>query len=609
MYRFVGLVFSPSDPSAASLAGRFVRAICRDSSCLFPHLSVPGLIVIADRPTDGCLKAYVLPGDTGIVLGRLFAQARAARSHGDITFSPRCVHELAHSGGARLFERYWGQYVAFVRESRSSKTSVMRDPSGMLPCYYTVKDGVYVFFSNIADLELLELPPLSVNERYIAASIYATILQIRETAFNEVKELLAGDRVEVSDHGASHTSLWDPRRIALEHRVDDAGTAAEAIRETTQLCIDAWAQCHKRVLLSLSGGLDSAIVLGSLASLRDRPDVICFNQYRAETLGDERPYARAAASRAGVQLVERPWAGSRYTSRLFDFPPSAKPTATDLHFMLEMDFRNALAKEFAADAIWTGQGGDHLFWAVRSLPVVADYLHERRIDSRLVTLVAESARLSEKSYWSTLAMAARLATARTATLPDRIRTPSRHFVSPDALGPDIAEYIAHPWASRPTSLAPVKHTQMALLADVLNRHRHLAGAEHAYERHPLLSQPLVELCMRIPTYVLVGGGRSRALARKAFEHILPAEILNRAGKGDYSQQARELIRESETLLRDLLLNGFLVRHRLVSRNELERHLVHGQSLKEDQVWPLGSCIAIEVWAEACRRHGHLRWAA
>ena len=52
---------------------------------------------------------------------------------------------------------------------------------------------------------------------------------------------------------------------------------------------------------------------------------------------------------------------------------------------------------------------------------------------------------------------------------------------------------------------------------------------------PLLSQPLVELCLRIPTYVLIRSGRDRALARRAFAADLPAEIVRALPKGRADQ--------------------------------------------------------------------------
>src|SRR3546814_16146244 len=48
---------------------------------------------------------------------------------------------------------------------------------------------------------------------------------------------------------------------------------------------------------------------------------------------------------------------------------------------------------------------------------------------------------------------------------------------------------------------------------------------------PLLSQPIVELCLSIPTWMWISGGLNRAVARKAFEGRLPAIITRRTHKG------------------------------------------------------------------------------
>ena len=65
------------------------------------------------------------------------------------------------------------------------------------------------------------------------------------------------------------------------------------------------------------------------------------------------------------------------------------------------------------------------------------------------------------------------------------------------------------------------------------------GQEGDAERiSPLFSQPLVELCLRIPTYVLTHGGWDRAVARRAFYDDLPPEIRNRRHKGGIEEHLR-----------------------------------------------------------------------
>src|SRR3546814_5721791 len=49
--------------------------------------------------------------------------------------------------------------------------------------------------------------------------------------------------------------------------------------------------------------------------------------------------------------------------------------------------------------------------------------------------------------------------------------------------------------------------------------------------HPLLSQPVIEHCLAIPTWLQCAGGCDRSIARQAFKPDLPAKVIERRGKG------------------------------------------------------------------------------
>ncbi|MGK4422636.1 asparagine synthase-related protein, partial [Klebsiella pneumoniae] len=48
---------------------------------------------------------------------------------------------------------------------------------------------------------------------------------------------------------------------------------------------------------------------------------------------------------------------------------------------------------------------------------------------------------------------------------------------------------------------------------------------------PLLSQPLVETCLGVPSWLWFEGGRNRVVARRAFAGDLPADVIWRRSKG------------------------------------------------------------------------------
>ena len=72
---------------------------------------------------------------------------------------------------------------------------------------------------------------------------------------------------------------------------------------------------------------------------------------------------------------------------------------------------------------------------------------------------------------------------------------------------------------------------------------------------PLYSQPVLELCLRLPVHLLTLGGWDRAIARRAFYDALPQEVANRKEKGAMDQHLRGVVDHNITFIRELLLDG------------------------------------------------------
>jgi asparagine synthase (glutamine-hydrolysing) len=112
----------------------------------------------------------------------------------------------------------------------------------------------------------------------------------------------------------------------------------------------------------------------------------------------------------------------------------------------------------------------------------------------------------------------------------------------------------------------------------------------------LFSQPLIELCLRIPSYVWISGGRDRSVARAAFAPELPPAIARRTQKGAIDRHNRRLMDDNEAFLREVLLDGLLVRHGLLDRQRLETFLSRGSAaLGFEYNEVLRQHLCTEVW--------------
>jgi asparagine synthase (glutamine-hydrolysing) len=80
------------------------------------------------------------------------------------------------------------------------------------------------------------------------------------------------------------------------------------------------------------------------------------------------------------------------------------------------------------------------------------------------------------------------------------------------------------------------------------------------------------LALRLPTWVHIHGGVDRAIERAAFAREIPAQIMQRRRKGCFDNVVRELIETNIEFVRELLLEGVLVRERVLDRAKLEAFL-------------------------------------
>lgn len=558
-----------------------------------------GISLFHLAPRGRSAAAIVLPDGSGVILGTVFPR--------DLAASPRdwrpvidkhCAESIVRTRGRHLMETFWGGYVAFLADRDGAVHYILRDCSGKIPCYTLVQGDCTIVAASVEDLSGLPLPRFSINVQYLAGFVYETELTRRECALNEVNEVLAGECLELKGGHARQFAVWDPRAISREGIVEDFEDASRQVREVSQSCIDFWASKYDRIVHHLSGGLDSAVVLGCLKGSAYRPQVTCLHMESGETGESECSYARLAAEAADAELVVLPGfsENSRYDERIFRLPRAPKPSVAHLGVAIESDLRNLVPSRTGAEATWDGQGGDHLFFESRSPFAAVDYAFRHGIAGDYSRHVRDAVRLSRLSYWSVQLKSIRLGLLRARWQPDDEYHREVMFLNPEIRPSNIVDYIWQPWSNDASDLPPGKRWQISLLGRLIHRHRPIPGLQYADSHHPLFSQPLFELCLRIPVHTLLRGGINRAVERAAFRDCVPEPIIQRQTKGSIASTFMSNIRESWPFIRDLILDGELVQERILERSSLEPFLATNRPMNHRALWPFLSCIAAEVWA-------------
>jgi asparagine synthase (glutamine-hydrolysing) len=604
MYPFLSILWDQNDAEAAAVAAQLLNRI---------HISLPnyafafneaGCVLLHRPPSDGVMRIYRLAYGAGVILGRVFPTAMDKWTE-EWSWSPSPAEalEIIRTHGQWLIQQMWGGYVAFLRDPAGNEVSVIRDCSGGLPCYRLRHLDVDLLFADPAVLCVLGLVPDSLNWDYLVGFVCSSQLEIRDTALEGVTELLAGDCFRrTSGSKQTHYCAWTPADVLRRPLVNRFDSAVEDVRRVAQSCISAWASVFDVIVHTLSGGLDSSVVLACLAEHRARATVVCVNKYGMQRSEDERAFARLVAAKTKVQLLEIPIRADehRIDDTLTQVPLTAKPTVSGTIGSFEISLLDEVTSKFKASRVWTGQGGDHLFLQM-SLPLgPVDYAALLGFRLGLLRTLRDAVHISKWNYWRTTRLLwdkdfdlAALALGGTPIAKHPFIVAGVHSrVSPQRL--------MHPWMACTETLPVGQRVQIAALSEVLNRHRPLPGRERTQEHHPLLSQPLLELCLRIPSYVHLHGGVDRAVERAAFSDLLPPEIVARREKGVGTFSVLEILNRSNNYLRGLLLDGVLVKQGILDRSSLEPFLTGRRLIDRLSFWPLLSVIAAELWVQNWR---------
>lgn len=557
-------------------------------------LGRPGICVFTTGAVDGHNHAYRLHQARGVVLGRLFDRQQGQATTEQIGHRLAAGAEVISSEGRELLARYWGRYVAFL-ESPGGQLQVLRDPSGTLPCFILRHHGVTVVFSWLEDiLSLLPLVPVPrVSVDGVAACMAFGDLSGRCCALEGVTQVLAGERVFLDGAGQRPGVLaWDAAEMARQPHDMGLADAMTALRGVVEGCVQAWASCYGSILLRLSGGVDSAILASCLAEGRAPSRVTGLNYHSVGSDSDERGFARLAATMAGMELIEYRRDATFRLDGLLDV--ARTPVPCDHVGRMASSVDAEIAAAVGAHAMFSGAGGDQLFFEVGQWWPAADYLRLRGLDAGFAAAALDAARLGKASVWRVMRLA----------LADRFRRrppaldQHRHF----SLYSDAVRHQA----DRPAGFVhPIFVVPSALPIGKLMQVQQLAGLSAYYDPYtrerapefvaPLLSQPLIELCLRLPTFVLIFGGRGRGLARSAFAGAIPAAIAQRRSKGGMDEHVRAVLANNLGFARQMLLDGELVRLGLIDRVATEAALSDGSFGRGTHASEIHGCIAIETW--------------
>lgn len=483
-----------------------------------------------------------------------------------------------------LVEQCWGDYVLLECPTETWTTfNAIRDSSGGVACVYSIASGFVT--SDVSTMVDAGVIGRAVDWSFIKQNLIYPHLKTGSTGLSNVSELLPGHRLCVSDDAATTEELWNPWTFATRgQRYRSASEAAAAVRSSVTAAVNAWADTDGDVLLELSGGLDSSIVAACLRNSTAR--ITCCNLVTAVPGADERDYASAMSNLLGQGLHVRTL---RVEDAAFDFAPPANAVAPSTWFLQNAANRlkQAIGQEHGIRSFFSGGGGDTAFGYLKTAAPAADAYRERGLLAA-ARAARDLAELHQCTFWK----ACRLTARKLLSPPKPPRVPDVSFVRNAA--PRSASSL-HPWFASPPDSLPGDRERIFDLAGAQIFRDGVARAATSHLRMPLLSQPVVEACLKVPSWMWIEGGRNRSVARSAFSDELPPKILHRRSKGTFMNYSGAVYRRNKPFLRDYLLHGSLEGHGLLDGDALQRFFDRRHDDLDDGFMRIFDLCSIENW--------------
>jgi asparagine synthase (glutamine-hydrolysing) len=529
-----------------------------------------------------------LPNGQGVIVGTIFPRTGPFRAVS--TQDQSAIDQLSKAPLEILKSRFWGSYLLCTEID--GEINVSRDPSGSLPCYYHIaKDGVAIASDAglLADLGFLragiawqEMP------RYLAAKD----LPSAQTGIVGLRELLAGSSLKITSSGACETStFWSPWDHVRENDSDGVAEISEKIARVVGQSCSAWQSVFNYPLVLVSGGLDSSVVVASMHS--DERRISYLTMVADDPVGDEREYVQALTNTYPSEIID-----AFYDLQDVDLDQSAtdhlpKPVGR-IH---EVAMYKAVARRahaISADSVFSGNGGDNIFYNSRSVRVLFDRLRSAGISRQVLGTVADFSKVTGASFFNIAIEAFKFAPRK--HRPYRWPT-EIDFLTDYARNELRVCSLDHPWLARPKSSAPGKAGQIAMLLRMQN---HIEGYLRPYGFpliNPLVTQPVLETLLAVPTWRMIEGGQDRMAVRRAYAKRLPAKILARRTKGSPSGFAMSVLDRKGPEIRERLLQGQLVKHGYLDARALAASLEKGAGMGPRYIQLLAFLDA-EAWLTA-----------
>ena len=515
------------------------------------HSAIAGLRSSIWRPALN--PCSTRPGNVAIVFnGEIYnfkelRQELIARNYRFATASDTevIIHAWTEWGEGCL-ERLTGMFAFALWDEPARTLFLARDRLGEKPLYYSLlPDQTLIFGSELK--ALLAHPGLPRRIDPCAIEEFFALGYIAEprTIYEDVSRLPAGSCLTLKrGHRQILRRYWEPK--PFQQVGGNASAIADCLIERLGAAVQSQLVSDVPIGAFLSGGVDSSGTMALMAKATPSP-IHCFTIGFGDARFDETAHASAVAKRYGAHHIVERMTGTETDlvarlPRIFD-EPFGDSSALPSYFLMQ------LARKSVTVAL-SGDAGDELFAGYRRY---AFHAKEERIRNIFPGWFRRPFfGLLGLAYpqldWAPQGLRARH-TFQELSLDPAMGYFCNLSVTDDATrnrlfsqtlrgslsGYHASEVVHQHWANAPDRdpIATAQYVDLKtwLPSDILTKVDRTAMACSLEVRVPMLDYRFVEWALGLPRAMKIANGQSKFILKRAFERLVPHDVLYRPKQG------------------------------------------------------------------------------
>lgn len=338
-----------------------------------------------------------------------------------------------------------------------------------------------------------------------------------------------------------------------------------------------------------------------LKNISPNKTFLCVNNYYTGSGGDERTYARLAASHAGAPLVER---NLSIKNARFDLINEITPSVIIDNYTYALFFAaedHDLAVNNNMASLFSGLAGDVAFFGFCEELVAVDTLRKYGIGPKFWKTCYNISKLRKSTVYETAAKSIGMAFKKPFELEESPACP-RPFLA--NLASEIQPEIS-PLGDDSLLLGLPHSKQLYIKHLYVDTIYYPPVRLPAFPKSvaPYFTQPVIEAGLAIPTYFLSNYGQNRGLIRDVFADLLPQEIRQRQAKGTTISFQRAIVRNNALLIQKYICEGLLSAADLINIEVMSDMLRNVDQQRMENISAIWDIFNLEIWAQAWARVG------